>query len=283
MSKKYAASVPASMIQLSELLAKEVSEISGVNEELLGSAQDDKAGVLSMLRQGAGLTTLQNLFDQLDRSQRILGKIIIDIIQANFTPGKIKKILEDQEPTEQFYNKSFGRYNAAIEDGLNTQTQRQMQFIQMLQLRQAGIPITTEDLLESATIQNKKQIIENAIAQEQQQQEAQQMQLELEAQDRKAQMMSIEARARADLGLAAERTSRVDENRALAIERIHEANAQDEKALLDKVKALKELEQMDLGHIQQLLSMANELRNAEARVAEAGVDRVTSAPRPEEV
>jgi len=69
--------VPPSMIQLSESLAKEVQEISGVNEELLGSAIDDKAGILSMLRQGAGLTTLQGLFDQLDRSQKLLGKIMI--------------------------------------------------------------------------------------------------------------------------------------------------------------------------------------------------------------
>ena len=86
--------IPPSMIQLSELLAKEVQEISGVNEELLGSAVDDKAGILSMLRQGAGLTTLQILFDQLDHSQKLLGKIIIDLVQANYTPGKIKKILE---------------------------------------------------------------------------------------------------------------------------------------------------------------------------------------------
>ena len=61
--------VPPSMLQLSEVLGREIQEISGVNEELLGSAVDDKAGILSMLRQGAGLTTLQGLFDQLDYSQ----------------------------------------------------------------------------------------------------------------------------------------------------------------------------------------------------------------------
>src|SRR6267142_2424788 len=96
--------IPPSMIQLSELLAKEVSEISGVNEELLGSAIDDKAGILSMLRQGAGLTTLQSLFDQLDRSQKLLGKIIIDLIQVNFTPGKIqkkKKLIEAVQAQQQ--------------------------------------------------------------------------------------------------------------------------------------------------------------------------------------
>ena len=92
--------IPPSMIQLSELLAREVQEISGVNEELLGSAVDDKAGILSMLRQGAGLTTLQTLFDQLDSSQKLLGKLMIELIQTNFTPGKVKRILE-KEPTSQ--------------------------------------------------------------------------------------------------------------------------------------------------------------------------------------
>ena len=90
--------VPPSMIQLSEILAKEVQEISGVNEELLGSAMDEKAGVFSMLSQGAGLTTLQILFDHLDLCAEVLGKLMIDIIQTNFTPGKVKKILETSEP-----------------------------------------------------------------------------------------------------------------------------------------------------------------------------------------
>ena len=55
------------------------------------------------------------------------------MIQSNFTPGKIKRIIE-QEPTIQFYNKAFGKYDAAVEEGLNTTTQRQMQLVQLLQL-----------------------------------------------------------------------------------------------------------------------------------------------------
>jgi len=149
--------IPPSMIQLSELLAREVMEISGVNEELLGSATDDKAGILSMLRQGAGLTTLQVLFDNLDRSQKLLGKLMIDIIQSNFTPGKIKRIIED-EPSPQFYNKAFGKYDCSVEEGLNTITQKQMQFAQMLELREAGVQISDQDLLEAATLQNKKKL-----------------------------------------------------------------------------------------------------------------------------
>ena len=47
------------LTELSNTLAEDITKISGINEELLGSATDDKSGVLSMLRQGAGLTTLQ--------------------------------------------------------------------------------------------------------------------------------------------------------------------------------------------------------------------------------
>lgn len=270
--------IPPSMIQLSELLAREVMEISGVNEELLGSAVDDKAGVLSMLRQGAGLTTLQMLFDQLDRSQKQLGKIMIDIVQANFTPGKVKKILETEEPTQQFYNKAFGRYDSAVEEGLNTTTQRQMQFAQLLQLREAGVPISTQDLLEASTMQGKKKIIENAQKQEQQAAQMQQMQAQSAMQEQQAKVELAHARAMADMGLYSERTSRVAENRALAIRQLHEANSDDERALLDKVKALKELEDMDLSHLERLLGMASMLKQSETVASEQGVAQVTQQP-----
>lgn len=255
--------IPPTTIQLSELLSKEMPLISGVNEELLGSALDDKAGVLSMLRQGAGLTTLQVLFDQLDRSQKLLGKLMIDIIQANFTPGKIKKILEDEEPTEQFYNKAFGVYHADVEDGLNTATQRQMQFAQMLQLKEMGLPISPEDLLEAATLQNKDRIIKNLQQAEQAQAQAQQQQQQVEQQLQMAQIELAQARAKADIGLFAERTSRVEENKAMAVERIAEANKQDELALLNKIKILKELESIDLSHLEQLINMSNSLKQEE--------------------
>lgn len=253
--------VPPSMIQLSELLAKEVMEISGVNEELLGSATDDKAGILSMLRQGAGLTTLQVLFDQLDRSQKQLGKIMIDIIQANFTPGKMKRIL-NEEPTQQFYSKAFGTYAAAVEEGLNTTTQKQMQFAQMLQLMEAGVPITTEDLLEASTLQGKKKITENAVKQQEVAAQAQQQQAQSAVQLQQAQMELAQARAKADIGLAVERVSRVEENKALAVERLEEAEKQKELALLNFIKALKEIEGIDIAHLEKLLTL-NTIMKAE--------------------
>ncbi len=255
--------IPPSMIELSKILADEIQQISGINEELLGSATDDKAGILSMLRQGAGLTTLQTLFDNLDHAQKLLGKIMIDLIQTNFTPGKIKKILEGKEPTAQFYNKAFGKYGAAVEEGLNTTTQKQMQFAQLLQLRETGVPITNEDLMEASTFQGKKKIVENMQQAQQAQAQMAQQQSQMQMQLQQAQTELAHSRSMADKGLAVERASRVEENRAMAIQKLHEANKEDEQALLNKVKVLKELEDMDLSHIEKLINMANSLKMAE--------------------
>jgi hypothetical protein len=262
--------IPPSMIQLSELLAREVMEISGVNEELLGSATDDKAGVLSMLRQGAGLTTLQILFDQLDRSQKLLGKLIIDLVQANFTPGKVQRILEDQ-PTPQFYNKAFGKYDAAVEEGLNTTTQKQMQFAQLLQLKEAGVPIPDDVLLDAATIQNKKQLVESIKQASQQRQQMESMQMQSQMQEQEARVDLAKARAQADRGLGLERISRIEENKALAIERKAEAAKDEDIALLNLVKAIKELEGVDLAHLEKLITLQSVVKAQASSTPEAEV------------
>lgn len=249
--------IPPSMIQLSELLAKEITEVSGVNEELLGSAMDDKAGILAALRQGAGLTTLQTLFDKLNFSQKLLGKTILQLIQLNFTPGKVKKILEGKEPTPQFYNKAFGKYGISIQEGLNTTTQKQMQFAQLLQLRELGVAIPDDMLLEASTVQNKKELVETIQKNQQQAQQMQQQQAQSALQEQQARIQLSNARAQADMGLYLERSSRVQENEAAAVERKHAAVKDDQVALLNLVKALKEIDTVDLEHIEKLLSLAN--------------------------
>lgn len=256
--------IPPTTLQVSEIMGREIQEISGVNEELLGSADDDKAGILSMLRQGAGLTTLQPLFDQLDQSQKLLGNILIETIQNNFSVGKIKRVIQE-EPTPEFFNKNFGKYDAVVEDGLNTATQRQMQFSQMLHLREAGVPISTTDLLDASTLQNKNKIMENAVKQEQQAAEMQQQRMNLEMAQIQSQIKLAEARAQADQGLGLERVSRVQENQALAVERRAEAEKDRELGILHLVKAAKELEDMDINQLERIINLIKQNSAQEAQ------------------
>lgn len=247
--------IPASMFQMSEIMGREIMEISGVNEELLGSAIDDKAGVLSMLRQGAGLTTLQVLFDQLNSSQKYLGEIIMDLIQANFSPGKVKRIIGEQ-PTQQFYNRAFQKYGCVVEEGLNTSTQRQLQFAQMLQLKEVlGDLISGKDLFEASTITDKKKLGESIQQREEEAAKMAQEQHQIQMAVLQTDIESKKAKAAADEGLGAERIARIEENRALAIERVAEAQNQRALASYHELKAVQELEDMDLSHVEKLLNM----------------------------
>jgi hypothetical protein len=248
--------IPPSMFQLSESLSREVQEISGVNEELLGSATDEKAGILSMLRQGAGLTTLQILFDHLDFAQKALGKLTVDIIQANFTPGKVKRIIED-EPTPQFYNKAFGKYDTAIEEGLNTTTQKQERFAQLIHLRETGVQIPDKSLLEASTLQGKKELIKAVDEAAQQAVQQEELQTKITLEETQARTNLAYARAEADRGLGMERISRIEENEAFAIERRAEAEKDHYAGVLNLVKALKEIEDVDLSQIQKMIELAH--------------------------
>lgn len=271
--------VPPSMIQLSELLGKEIRELSGVNEELLGAAVDDKAGILSMLRQGAGLTTLQTLFDNLDQAQKLLGDLQIRLIQQNWTPGKIRRII-NQEPSPEFYNRAFGKYDAVVEEGLNTSTQRQMQFAQLLQMKEMGMPVPTDLLIKSSTLQNKQELIDAIKQQEQQQSQMAQQQQQVQMEVLKAQIADLHAKAMANEGLGYERASRITENQALAVERIAEAQKDRDLGTLERVKAAKELTDMDLSHLERAVNILKMLQEDQKQEAEASAAKATT-PKPE--
>ena len=244
--------IPPTTIQLSELLSKEIQEISGVNEELLGSAEDDKAGILSMLRQGAGLVTLQRLFDQLDLSQKILGEISMQVIQANWTMGKVKRIL-GKEPSEQFMNKAFQKYDCQVSEGILTDGQRKAQFVQLMQMREMKIAIPDSVLIDKAPIQGKKELLEAIKKQEEGQQQQIQRQQQLEN-------AMLEASIYEKKGLGIERLSRVEENKMLAEERRAEAVKDLNLATYHEVEAIKTLEEMDLDNLQKLVEIVQMLK-----------------------
>lgn len=274
--------VPPGMMQLSEQLAMEIQEISGVNEELMGTAEDDRGvGLLSMLRQGAGLTILQGLFDQLDQAQKLLGRICLDTIQNNFTVGKVQRII-GEVPTDQFFNRDFQIFDVSVEEGLNTTTQKQIQFRQLLELRQMDIPVPNDVLIQSSTLQNKKMLLD-AIANEQKQQaEIQAQKSQIEDQMNLATIKDLEARAQANAGLSLERSSRVQENRAFAIERLSESDKDKEIGLVNRIKAIKELENIDLEKLKKLIELSEMMKEKESLDKEKERLQVVS-PNPEEV
>lgn len=252
------------MLQMEEQLKQVMMEISGINEELLGSAVDDKAGILSMLRQGAGLTTLQKLFDQFDESQRLCGDIICEMIQKNWTYGKIKQII-GEEPTAEFDNKAFFKYGCKVVPGVLTESQSQLEVQQLLYAKEMGAPIEWSDILPKMTIQNKDELLEKVKQREEaQSQQAQQMQ-QLQMQQLQVDNETKLSYAESQRGLAAERTAKIELDKALNAERLNRAQEDKTAAALNIVKAVKELQSMDLNQFAEALALVQSLKQTEAQ------------------
>lgn len=273
------AAIHPSVFQVSENYAKEMITITGLSEENLAAAIDDKAGVLAMLRQGAGLIGLQGIFDGWDYALKLCGKRMFEIIQNNWTPGKVERIL-NEKPMPQFYNQAFGIYDVEYAEGVYTTTQRQQQLAQLIQFKQLEIPIPAKTMIDAAVIENKKKLMEDIDAIEKQQAQAQQMQMQVQAMKLQEEANLANARAEADRGLAVERTSRVEENKALAVERRAQAVSDENAALLNLIKAIKELDGMDIQHLQQLVAMQGMIKAQEQQVnVESGANKVNAVKK----
>lgn len=241
--------IPPSSFQLQELYDRDMVTIAGVNDASFGQIETaNDSGVMMMLRQGAAITNLQDLFDNLRHFQKTVSKKVIKLIQ-NWGANKVRRIL-NEEPTKEFYNKTFTKYDISVQEGILTDTQKQMNFRQLLDMYQitggAGqSPITPQMLYTAAPIQGKsktnQEIEENQKQQAQQAQQAKQVQQQVLG----AQMQQSQAKAISDIALGKERFTRAVANMGLEDERSSKAIQDRADSALSRVRAMKELEQMD--------------------------------------
>lgn len=243
-----APSIPPSMIELSRALGEDISKVSGINEELLGSATDDKAGILSMLRQGAGLTTLQTIYDKADYTQRLFGELRLQAVRKNFTKSKVTRIL-GHEPDPLFFSSRSLKYAIAVEEGAFSTTQRQMELQQLLYFRELKIPISNKSILRAAFITNKDKVIEEMEQETKAQQDQQQAIQERQGQLDQAKMMEIYAKTKDTMAAAREKSSRVDEIEA-------NAHYKEKETELGLIREMIALEDMDISQIERSLNMS---------------------------
>lgn len=261
--------IPPSYFQMQDSLGNEFHLCTGISEENMGfNTGEDKSGYRAALQQGAGLINLRPIFDRLDDSQCLLGEICMDAVRANYGPAKIEKMLGGEKAAPLFYNKAFGKYHCAVENGFATETQKQMEFLQALDLFERGILKDAEYVLEKSTMQGKSDLIERQKQQMQAAQQQQQQQMEIQMQDMLAKTKLSDSMAYSQQASGNERNSRVEENRALAIEKIAESRKQEEEAFLNKIKILKEIESIDISHVVELLSAINSLKAGDEKDAE---------------
>jgi hypothetical protein len=266
-----APNIPSGYLQYQDIMDKNIMEIPGASDELLGlsSVGDSQvSGKLAEVRASNGLKGNRGIFDNLEQTKKYLGKLIIQCIQKNYSPGKIERII-GEIPTDEFFSGQFEEYDCAIKQAVKTATQREAYYYQLLQLIALGAPIPWDQVLQVAPLQGSTKLHEILAQQQEQQaaadqaeQEAMQMQKMLDmAAVNQSTALAEERRARvlADIGLAKERESEVVQNHA--------------KAFLDNAKTIAQIQDIPNKRMIEVLELAATMKQQERQAAEAELQK----------
>lgn len=247
------------LLQVEEMLKDVAQYISGVTPEMMGQDIDDKAGIITMIRQTASITRLMPIFDQFDEFQRLDGDLTIEMAQKNYTFGKVRNII-GEDPTPEFDNKLFFKYGCKVAPGVLTETQQQLEAQQLIYARETlGIPIRSERILSKMVIQDKDELLKEIKEDEQAQAKMGQQRAQLEMQQMQVDNETKLSYARSQDGLAKERTAKIQVDKAMAMQKIHESQREDTSSMLNLVKAIKEIQSIDLEQIQQAVQIMQSL------------------------
>lgn len=237
------------LLQMVQVLKDFGEYISGVTPEMMGQEIDDKAGIITMIRQSAAQTRIQPLLDQFDEFQRLDGDMTIEVMMKNWTFGKWRQVL-GEEPTPEFDNKLFYKYGCKVVQGVLTETQQQLEAQQLIYARDAlQMPISAKRILQTMILQDKDEIIKEVEQAEQQQQQMAQKRAELEMQQIQVDNQTKMAYAAEKTAGAKEKSAKIKVDMALGQQKLEEAKEEQTHSVLNLIKAIKEIQGIDLEHI----------------------------------
>jgi len=255
------AQIPQGMFELQKQFDQDIMNIAGVNDAAFGMTENNQeSGLMMMLRQGASIINLQDLFDNLRFAQAEISKKALKLIQT-WKPEKIERII-NQKPSPKFYEKDSLKYDISVQEGVLTDTQKQIYFRQLTDLYQlTGGPqssvVTPDMLAKAAPLQGKSEFNQQIEQNYKAQQQAAQQQQQIQQQILGSQLELNKSSSIEKIAGAKERFTRSVANMGLEDERASKAIDDRTSAALNKAKAIKELAAMDDDQLVKYIGILN--------------------------
>jgi len=165
--------VPQGLDRVSYKAEEHIKSISGVSDSQQGFDREDVAAKAIQAKRQAGSTNLAKPLDSLVRSDFLLARHTLDIIQGFYTEERLLTITKDRitgETEELTINQvtpegrivndlTLGEYDVVISSVPQRETLEDSQFEQALSLREVGVAIPDETLIENSRLMNKADIL----------------------------------------------------------------------------------------------------------------------------
>lgn len=165
--------VPTGLDRITYKAEEHIKTISGVSDSMQGFDREDVAAKAIQAKRQAGSTNLAKPLDSLTRTDHILARNVLDLVQQFYTEERIMTITHDQAtgetetfavnqvtPEGQVINDlTLGEYDVVVSSVPRRETLEDSQFEQAVALREMGVMIPDSVLIDSSRLMNKKDVI----------------------------------------------------------------------------------------------------------------------------
>lgn len=201
--------VPTGVERISYKAEEHIKTISGVSDYMQGFAREDVSAKSVMANQQGGQANLAKVMDNMIRTDHMLARAVLDIVQEYYTEERLIHITTDKlmARTEQMVvneitpegaiarDLTLGEYSVVVTHQPERQLMEESQFEQAMRLRtEAGIPISDRRIIEASRLKDKVGLLED-MEESEQSQEAQEQRL-LERRKQAAEVAELEANAK---------------------------------------------------------------------------------------
>ena len=223
--------VPTGLDRISYKAEESIKTISGVSDSMQGFDREDVAAKAIQAKRQAGSTNLVKPLDSLTRTDHILARNVLDLVQEFYTEERLLTITKNSmtgetedfavnQPTPEgtiVNDLTLGEYAVVVSSVPLRETLEDSQFEQAMALREAGVQIPDSVLIESSRLQRKTEVIK-LMEGDKNSPEAQ-LQAELQRRAQMAEVSKAEGEAaqkHADAGLKGAKTQEVAVNTQIA-------------------------------------------------------------------
>jgi hypothetical protein len=181
--------VPSGLDRVSYKAEEHIKTISGVSDSMQGMDRADVAAKAIQEKKKSGSTNLVKPMDSLTRTDFILARNVLDLVQEFYTEERLMTITHNEatgetesfsvnqpnpksqeehdadpdefgSPYEAIINDlTLGKYTAVVSSVPKRETLEDSQFEQAMSMREAGIAIPDSVLVDNSRLINKKEII----------------------------------------------------------------------------------------------------------------------------
>ena len=165
--------VPSGLDRISYKAEEHIKTISGVNDAQTGFVREDVAAKAIDKNKQSGATGLAKPLDSLVRTDFILARNIIDLVQENYTEARLMTITHNSATgeTETFginqpgpegeiiNDLTLGEYSIVTTSVPHRETMEDSQFDQAVAMKEMGVAIPDSVIVNSSRLLNKTEII----------------------------------------------------------------------------------------------------------------------------